>query len=286
MALQKWDQRLEPLISGGAGNLMLCGPRKSGKSVLCSTLLKQAASLAPKMRPDLVICCCGGSQADYVPIVTKHWDSRFLFNRLPPPKFMDALFDQQRVLHEGGMQRNVLIIMDDAPVDKDTRNAITEVGYRGRHYNVSIWILAISFVMCPKGLRRSLDALFIMCGLPLASDRKCLTEDFCGCAPEHAVWALDNLKTHEALVCTLTKGKFNMYVHKANYIISDPEEKQDGEPMAGTCEEGASQGEEQGEVVQAGPDRGQGDVQGQGQDQDEKGLPEESQQAVREVKQV
>ena len=124
------------------------------------------------MRPDLVICCSGGSQADYVPIISKNWDSRFLFNRLPGPEFMDALFDQQRVLHEAGHKRNVLIIMDDAPVDKDVRNSITEVGYRGRHYNVSIWILAISFVMCPKGLRRSLDALFIMCRLgPEMPDR-------------------------------------------------------------------------------------------------------------------
>ena len=136
---------------------MLCGPRKSGKSVLCTSLLKQAAALPPKMRPDLVICCCGGSQADYVPVVSKHWDSRFLFNRLPPPEFMERLFEQQRLIHDAGQQRNVLIIMDDAPVDKDVRNSITEVGYRGRHYNVSIWILAISFVMCPKGLRRSLD---------------------------------------------------------------------------------------------------------------------------------
>ena len=114
MALQKWDRRLEPLISGGAGNLMLVGPRKSGKSVLCSTLLKQAAALPPKTRPDLVICCCGGSQADYVPIISKHWDSRFLFDRLPPPEFMEALFDQQRCIHKAGQKRNVLIVMDDA----------------------------------------------------------------------------------------------------------------------------------------------------------------------------
>ena len=267
MALARWDQKLEPLISGGAGNLMLCGPRKSGKSVLCSTLLKQAARLPPKTRPDLVICCCGGSQADYVDIVKQNWDARFLFNRLPPPEFMEALFDQQKVLHESGQQRNVLIVMDDAPVDKDVRNAITEVGYRGRHYNVSIWILAISFVMCPKGLRRSLDALFIMCGLPLASDRKCLTEDFCGCAPEHALWALDNLKTHECLVCTLTKGKFNMYVHKANYISHAEEQNPDGQPVARTCEEGESESEEQGQELQAGPDSGEEHVQGQGHDQ-------------------
>ena len=217
------------------------------------------------MRPDLVICCCGGSQADYIPIVGKHWDKRFLFNRLPPPEFIDALFDQQKVLAEAGQTRNVLIIMDDAPVDAHVRNAITEVGYRGRHYNISVWILAISFVMCPKGLRRSLDAVFIMCGLPLASDRKCLTEDFCGCAPEHALWALDNLKTHECLVCTLTKGKFNMYVHKARYIISDGVEKEHGEPVASPCEERAGESEEQGQVVQADPDAGQGDVHEEGQ---------------------
>ena len=59
------------------------------------------------MRPDLVICCCGGSQADYIPIVGKHWDKRFLFNRLPPPEFIDALFDQQKVLAEAGQTRNV-----------------------------------------------------------------------------------------------------------------------------------------------------------------------------------
>ena len=216
------------------------------------------------MRPDLVICCSGGSQADYVPVIGQHWDKRFIFNRLPGPEFMDALFDQQRALHDAGHKRNVLIIMDDAPVDKDVRHSITEVGYRGRHYNVSLWILAISFVMCPKGLRRSLDALFIMCGLPLASDRKCLTEDFCGCAPEHALWALDNLKTHECLVCTLTKGKFRMYVHKAQYISHAQDQKENDEPMVGACEEGAGESQEQGEVVQAGPDRGEGDVQEEG----------------------
>ena len=184
---------------------------------------------------------------------------------------MSRLFEQQKMLHDCGTPRNVLLIMDDAPVDKFVRNSITEVGYRGRHYQVSIWILAISFVMCPKGLRRSLDAVFIMCGLPLASDRKCLTEDFCGCAPEHALWALDNLKTHEALVCTLTKGKFNMYVHKANYISGDPS-KDDDQPVAGAREEGAGQGEEQGQELQAGPDRREVDVheEGSAEDGDEK----------------
>ena len=172
---------------------------------------------------------------------------------------MDRLFEQQKMLHDCGTPRNVLIIMDDAPVDKHVRNSITEVGYRGRHYNVSIWILAISFVMCPKGLRRSLDALFIMSGLPLASDRKCLTEDFCGVAPEHALWALDNLQTHEALVCTLTKGKFHMYVHKANYISTEP--SKDDQPVDRARQEGTEQGQEQGQVVQGGPDRCQEDVQ-------------------------
>ena len=229
--------------------------------MLCSTLLTQAAALPRETRPDLVICCCGGSTADYIPIIGKHWDKRFLFNRLPPPEFMDRLFEQQKLLHEAGMDRNVLIIMDDAPMDKDVRNSITEVGYRGRHYKVSIWILAISFVMCPKGLRRSLDALFIMCGLPLASDRKCLTDDFCGCAPEHALWALDNLETHEALVCTLTKGKFNMYVHKAQYISHGDTKENNAEPVAGTREEGAEQSEEQGEELQAGPGGGEEHVQ-------------------------
>ena len=109
-------------------------------------------------------------------------------------------------------------IMDDAPVDKDTRNAIIEVGFRGRHYGVSLWILAISFVMAPKPLRRSLDCLIILSGLPLQSDRKALTEDFCGGAPQHALWALENLKTHQALVCLLTKGRFNMYVYRARNI--------------------------------------------------------------------
>ena len=225
--------------------MMITGARKTGKSFMCSHLLKQAARLRSDARPDLVICCCGGSQADYIPTVRKHWDDRFLFDRLPGPEFMQRLFDQQRALYASGQRRNVLIIMDDAPVDEDVRNSITEVGYRGRHYKVSIWILAISFVMCPKGLRRSLDAVFIMCGLPLASDRKCLTDDFCGCAPEHALWALDNLKTHECLVCTLTKGKFNMYVHKAQYILSSEEQKD--EPVAGAREEGAVEEEEPGE---------------------------------------
>lgn len=227
---------------------------------MCSHLLRKAARLPSSSRPDLVICCCGGSQADYIPIVREHWDERFLFDRLPGAQFMQNLFDQQRALDATGTRRNVLIIMDDAPVDKDTRNAIIEVGFRGRHYGVSLWILAISFVMAPKPLRRSLDALIILSGLPLASDRKALTEDFCGRSPQHALWALENLKTHQALVCLLTKGKFNMYVYRARNITGSLG-KNDGEPMAGTCEEGSGSEEECKEVVQGGTSDSEADLQ-------------------------
>ena len=211
-----WGPEAAPR-GGGAMVLMITGARKTGKSYMCSHLLRKAALLPNSSRPDLVICCCGGSQADYVPIIKEHWDERFLFDRLPGPEFMQRLLDQQRALDATGTRRNVLVIMDDAPVDKETRNAIIEIGFRGRHYGVSLWILAISFVMAPKPLRRSLDALIILSGLPLQSDRKALTEDFCGRSPQHALWALENLKTHQALVCLLTKGRFSTFTAREIY---------------------------------------------------------------------
>jgi len=241
---------------------------------MCSHLLRKAANLPNSSRPDLVICCCGGSQADYIPIVREHWDDRFLFDRLPGPAFMQQLFDQQRALDATGARRNVLIIMDDAPVDKDTRNAIIEVGFRGRHYGVSLWILAISFVMAPKPLRRSLDCLIILSGLPLQSDRKALTEDFCGGAPQHALWALENLKTHQALVCILTKGRFNMYVYRARNL-SGPLLTNNDEPLAGSCEEGSSDEEECKKIVQGDLAGSEADLQTEVQPRQDSG-PEEA----------
>ena len=249
--------------------LMITGARKTGKSYMCSHLLRQAASLRSEIRPDLVICCCGGSQADYVPIIREHWDDRFLFDRLPGPQFMQQLFDQQRALDANGQRRQVLIIMDDAPVDKDTRNAIIEVGFRGRHYGVSLWILAISFVMAPKPLRRSLDALIILSGLPLASDRKALTEDFCGRAPEHALWALENLRVHEALVCILTKGRFSMYVYRARNFTGPAIKEKDAQPMARAREESEDPEEVQGEELQGGSESSGPHVQEKGGYEDE-----------------
>jgi len=243
---------------------------------MCSHLLRKAALLPSSSRPDLVICCCGGSQADYVPIVKEHWDDRFLFDRLPGPEFMQRLFDQQRALYASGQRRNVLIIMDDAPVDKDTRNAIIEVGFRGRHYGVSLWILAISFVMAPKPLRRSLDCLIILSGLPLASDRKALTEDFCGTAPQHALWALENLKVHQALVCILTKGRFQMYVYRARNFTGPP--NKDAEPLVGTREESEDPEEDEREKLQ-------GSTEARGYDVQEEG-PEEGGSSSEETEEV
>ena len=241
--------------------MMITGARKTGKSYMCSHLLRKAARLPRSDRPDLVICCCGGSQADYIPIVRENWDERFLFDRLPGPQFMQQLFNQQRALDATGDRRNVLIIMDDAPVDKDTRNAIIEVGFRGRHYGVSLWILAISFVMAPKPLRRSLDCLIILSGLPLASDRKALTEDFCN-APQHALWALENLKTHQALVCLLTKGRFSMYVYRTRNISGPLEVNY--EPLDRAREESSGSEEECKKVVQGGTSDSEGDLQAEG----------------------
>jgi hypothetical protein len=187
---------------------------------------------------------------------------------------MQQLFDQQRALDATGARRNVLIIMDDAPVDKDTRNAIIEVGFRGRHYGVSLWILAISFVMAPKPLRRSLDCLIILSGLPLQSDRKALTEDFCGGAPQHALWALENLKTHQALVCILTKGRFNMYVYRARNL-SGPLLTNNDEPLAGSCEEGSSDEEECKKIVQGDLAGSEADLQTEVQPRQDSG-PEEA----------
>ena len=239
---------------------------------MCAPLLRQAACLRSDARPDLVICCCGGSQAEYVPIIREHWDDRFLFDRLPGPSFMQTLFDQQRALDAAGQRRQVLIIMDDAPVDKDTRNAIIEVGFRGRHYGVSLWILAISFVMAPKPLRRSLDCLIILSGLPLASERKALTDDFCGRAPEHALWALENLKVHQALVCILTKGRFNMYVYRARNFTGAAIKEQYDQPMARARAESEDSEEVQGEVLQ-------GRTEGSGPDVQEEGWEVEGGQA-------
>ena len=169
-------------------NLGLVGGRRQGKSVAQACLLQR---FAPRF--DLVIAFVGSAACN--PVLTKlleqHWDPRFFFATWDEA-VVRRLLQQQEHLKRQGITRNVLLVVDDVIITSQAENQLSNMGMRGRHFNISIVMCAVSYTSLPKRLRRSLDVLLVF-SLPMQGDLKILTWEFCQ-RSEMARFALRNLK--------------------------------------------------------------------------------------------
>ena len=127
----------------------------------------------------------------------QNWDGRFFF-----PEWNTALVDrllvQQEELKSRGVDRQIMILVDDVIMNGRAAEQISNLGMRGRHFNVSLMACAVSYTTLPKKFRRSLDALLVF-SCPMTGDMQILTWEFSRRA-SMARFALDSLEEHQCLV--------------------------------------------------------------------------------------
>ena len=131
-----------------------------------------------KTRFDLVVSFTGTAACspELRTLMEQHWDSRFMFPSWDPA-LMERLLTQQEELKGRGIQRQVCVLVDDIIMSSKHEDSLSHLCLRGRHFNVSVMMCAVSYTTLPKRCRRSLDTLFLF-SLPMAGDIQLLTQEY------------------------------------------------------------------------------------------------------------
>lgn len=208
-----------------------------GKSVAQADLLYRMSR-----RFDLVIAFIGSAACS--PVLAKlmemHWDPRFFFSTWDEA-VIGRLLQQQEHLKSQGVTRNVLLVVDDVVVTSKADDQLSNMGMRGRHFNISIAMCAVSYTSFPKRLRRSLDALLVF-SMPMTGDLQILTWEFCQ-RQEMARFALRNLEDHQALVLETLSKRQELFVWRANHVTVESLEAGREDPSDRTASPGPSESE-------------------------------------------
>ena len=169
--LPEWNpDRLMSKLPGV--NILLCGIRRGGKSNCCSALIERT-----KKHFDLVIAFVGSASCNPVleqQMIDNGWDTRFFFSEYKDD-LMNKLLQQQQDLKKEGRIRRVLVIVDDVILQGRCRDSLANLGIRGRHFFVSIFMCCVSYTTAPKRLRGSLDCLLVF-SLPMSGDLQVLLD--------------------------------------------------------------------------------------------------------------
>ena len=111
----------------------------------------------------------------------------------------------------------MLILVDDVILTSSADEQLAHMSMRGRHFNISLMMCAVSYTSLPKRMRRSLDVLMVY-SVPMRGDMLVLTAEYCQGNNGVARFMLNNLADHECLVLeTLTK-KQQLYTWKADLL--------------------------------------------------------------------
>ena len=129
-------------------------------------------------RFDLVISFTGTAACspELRDLMDQHWDSRFMFPCWKP-ELMERLLHQQEDLKGRGIQRQVCVLVDDIIMSSKHEDSLSHLCLRGRHFNISVMMCAVSYTTLPKRSRRSLDTLFLF-SMPMAGDIQILTQEY------------------------------------------------------------------------------------------------------------
>ena len=143
------------------------------------------------------------------------WDPRFFFSKWNQP-LIDKLLEQQEKLKKKGIDRHILILVDDVVMGSKDEEQLAHMCLRGRHFNVSVIMCAVSYTTLPKKCRRSLDALLVY-SLPMAGDMKVMTWEYAtrNSMAEHV---LRNLNDHECLVLETLQKQQQLFIWKADLL--------------------------------------------------------------------
>ena len=145
----------------------------------------------------------------------RYWDPRFFFSTWNQ-HLIDKLLEQQENLKKAGRDRQVCILVDDVILTSSAEEQLAHMALRGRHFNISLCMAAVSYTSLPKRVRRSLDILFCY-SCTMQGDRKILMWEYAGNATM-AGFMLKNLGEHECLVLETNRRRQDLKIWKAGLL--------------------------------------------------------------------
>ena len=206
--LPQWDPTR--IVDKIPFNIALCGGRRQGKSTA-------VADLVYRMRNKFHLTVCFVGSAACNPqlsgLMQRYWDDRFFFPSWNTP-LMEKLFEQQEALKKKGIDRKICILVDDVVLTSNAEDQLAHLAMRGRHFNISLFMCAVSYTTLPKRVRRSLDVLLVY-SVPMQGDRKVLTWEFSS-QVKMAEYVLKNLGDYECLVMETLSKKQQLFLWKAD----------------------------------------------------------------------
>ena len=163
---------------------------------------------------DLVVCFIGSAACNPTieAMMTQFWDPRFFFPQWNQ-HLIDTLLVQQENLKKAGKNRQICILVDDVILNSQAVEQLSHMALRGRHFNISLCMAAVSYTSLPKRVRRSLDILFCF-SCSMHGDRKILMWEYANNA-NVADFMLKNLGDHECLVLETNRRRQDLMIWKA-----------------------------------------------------------------------
>jgi hypothetical protein len=187
----------------------MVGGRRTGKSYMQAHLLNLY-----KKRFDLIISFSGSESCspELTQLIQERFDERLIFSEWKQD-VVDTLIKQQHALKKQGRTRHVLILVDDIILNSQADFSLANLAMRGRHFNVSLMMLSVSYTTIDKRIRRSLDCLFLF-SVPMSGDLKVLTSEYTR-SPSVAQFCLSQMKEHTALIMETFGTSQKLYQYRA-----------------------------------------------------------------------
>ncbi len=167
-----------------------------------------------KKRFDLIISFSGSESCspELTQLIQEKFDERLIFSEWKQ-EVVDTLIKQQHALKKAGRTRHVLILVDDIILSSEADFSLANLAMRGRHFNVSLMMLSVSYTTIDKRIRRSLDCLFLF-SVPMSGDLKVLTSEYTR-SPSVAQFCLSQMKEHTALIMETFGTSQKLYQYRA-----------------------------------------------------------------------
>ena len=145
----------------------------------------------------------------------RFWDPRFFFSQWDQ-RLIDKLLEQQEKLKKEGRPRDVCILVDDVILTSSAEEQLSHMALRGRHFNISLCMAAVSYTSLPKRVRRSLDILFCY-SCSMQGDRKILMWEYANNA-SMAGFMLKNLEEYQCLVLETCRRSQQLKLWRAGLL--------------------------------------------------------------------
>ena len=213
--LERWDPKRVfdrvPVV------LAAVGARRCGKSTAISHLVFQMYE-----RFDLVVAFVGSAACSpcLEAMMQRHprWDERMFFPKWNQP-LVNKLLEQQTDLRKKGVERQVLILMDDVVLTGRDTDQLAHIALRGRHFNVSVMMAAVSYTSICKRARRCLDFLLVY-SCPMSGDRKILSWEYASNS-HTADFALSHLEENQCVVFETSRKKQKLFNWRAQLLLPE-----------------------------------------------------------------